>query len=143
VNKDIAPATPSAKRLGVIVWLVAAIAGTASIWWLTSSLNELTELARTDRAAAVALFKSRVLPAFILTVLVGVAGGVLLMRQGIQVLRAGEFPPPGMFALHDTPRKTGSGARTIGWLLASTGFLLAAIPLVILGVILWMLQRLH
>ena len=142
MNKDTVPATAGAKRLAVIVWLVAVIAGTAIIWWLTSSLNELTELARTDRTAAVALFKSRVLPAFILTVLVGVAGGVLLMRQGIQVLRAGEFPPPGMFTLHDTPRKTGNGARTIGWVLASTGLLLAAIPLVILAVIFWMLRRL-
>jgi hypothetical protein len=142
VKNDHAPATPGGRRLASIVWLVAAAAGAAIIWWLTSSIDELTELARTDRDAAIALFKSRVLPAFILTVLVGVAGGVLLMRQGIHVLRAGEFPPPGMLTIRDTPRTRGGAATAIGWLLAATGFLLAAIPAVILGVILWILRGL-
>ena len=142
MKNDHAPATPGARRLASIIWLVAAAAGAAIIWWLTSSLNELTELARTDRDAAIALFKSRVLPAFILTVLVGVAGGVLLMRQGIHVLRAGEFPPPGLLTLRDTPRTRDRVATAIGWLLAAAGFLLAAVPLLILAVILWILRQL-
>ncbi len=140
MNRDIVPATPGARRLALSIFLIAAVAGALAIWWLTASLNDLTELARTDPDAAIALFKRRVLPAFILTVLVGVAGGLLLMRQGIRVVRAGEFPPQGMFTIHDTPRQRGAAAKAIGWVLAVTGFLLAAVPLAVLALMFWILR---
>jgi hypothetical protein len=141
VNNDIVPATPGAKRLALIVWLIAASAGSIGVWWLTTFLNDLTELARTDRDAAIAIFKSRVMPAFVFTVLVGVAGGVMLLRQGLQVLRTGEFPPPGMFTVKDTIRTRGRSATVIGWLLAAVGLLLAAVPLAILAIVFWLLRR--
>ena len=140
VKDDVVPATPGARRAALVVFLVAATSGAFAIYWLTASLNDLTELGRSDPDAALALFKSRVLPAFIVTVLVGVAGGLLLMRQGIRVLRAGEFPPPGMWTLQDTPRQRGRVATTIGWLLSATGFLLAAVPLGVLALVLWLLR---
>jgi hypothetical protein len=136
------PGPPGATHPALISWILLAIAGSVVIWWLTSYLNDLTQLARTDHAAAVALFKSRVLPAFVITVAAGVAGGVLLIRQGLQVVRAREFPPDGMLMMRDTPRTHGRGAAAVGWLLAATGFLLAAVPLAMLGIILWLLRRL-
>jgi hypothetical protein len=140
VADDLVPATPRAGHAALVVWLVAAAAG-AAIWWITSSLDDLTELARTDRESAVALFRTRVLPAFVVTVLVGAAGGALLMRQGIRVLRAGEFPVPGMLLIRDTPTRRGGMAVAMGWLLAVTGFVLTAVPLTILGLIFWLLGR--
>jgi hypothetical protein len=136
------PHGPGATHRALTMWVIVAVAGSVIIWWLTSSLNDLTELARTDHSAAVALFKTRVLPAFVITVLVGVAGGVVLMRQGLQVVRARLFPPDGMLMIRDTPRTHGRAAVTIGWLLAATGFLLAAVPLAMLAIILWLLRRL-
>lgn len=124
-----------------MMWLVGIIAGSIAVWWLSSYLNDLTALARTDREAAIALFRSRVLPAFVLSVLAAVAGGVFLMRQGIQVVRAREFPTDGMYLVQDTARRRGRVARIIGWLLAITGFLLAAVPLAILAITLWLLRR--
>jgi hypothetical protein len=129
------------KRPALVVWLIVAIAGGFAVWWLTSYLYELTTLARTDRAAALALFKDRVLPAFVLTVTAAVAGGVLLMRQGLQIVRAGEFPSEGMRLTHETPRIHGRPAVAIGWLLATTGFLLAAVPLAILAVTFWLVRQ--
>ena len=55
----------------MIVWLVGATAGTIAVWWLSSYIESLTELGRTDRAAAAALFKSRVLPALWVVALAG------------------------------------------------------------------------
>jgi hypothetical protein len=133
---------PDPKRLALTIWVILALAGTAVIWWLMSYLNDLTELARTDHRAAIALFKSRVLPAFVITVLVGAVGGVLLIRQGLQVVRAREFPPRGMLMIRETPSTYGRGAVAVGWLLAGMGFLLAAVPLAMLAIILVLLRRL-
>ncbi len=77
IMQDFLPADPKARRLALIVWGVAAVAGTVAVWWLSSYLEALTELARTDRAASLALFRSRVLPALTAVVLVAVVCGAL------------------------------------------------------------------
>lgn len=138
---DVVHADPRAQRLVWTVLLLGAIAGAIAIWWTQSALEDLTTLAQTDRAAAIELFRTRVLPAFVITVLVGVVAGMMMMRQGLQILRAGEFPPPGMRTIADTPRRRGRTARVVGWLMSITGFLLAAIPLLILIIFLWLLRQ--
>jgi hypothetical protein len=138
--QDLLPADPRARRVAIAVWAVGAIAGTAAVWFLSSYLETLTELGRTDRDAALALFRSRVLPAFIVVVLVAVVTGALLLRQGLQIYRTGEFPPAGAKLIRPTPRRSGSTARAIGVVLAATGFLLAGIPLAILSIVFWMLR---
>jgi hypothetical protein len=138
--EDLLPADPKARRLALIIWAVGAVTGTVAVWWLSTYLESLTELARTDRAASLALFRSRVLPAFVAVVLVGVIGGALLLRQGLQIMRSAQFPLDGTRLIAPTPRRTGGVARAIGALLAFTGFLLAAVPLVVLSIILWLLR---
>lgn len=138
---DLLPADPRARRVAIVVWAAGAVAGTIAVWVLSSYLETLTELGRTDREAALALFRSRVLPAFIVVALVAVISGALLLRQGLQIYRTGEFPPAGAGLIRPTPRRTSSTARAIGAVLAATGFLLAAIPLAILSVIFWMLRN--
>lgn len=138
---DIVRADPGAQRLILIILLLGAIVGGIAIWWTQSALDELTTLAQTNRAAAIELFRTRVLPAFVITVLVGVVAGIMMMRQGLQILRTGEFPPPGMRMAADTPRRRGRPARIAGWVLSITGFLLAAIPLAILSIFLWLIRQ--
>ena len=136
---DLLPADPRARRLALIVWAGGAVAGTAAVWWLSSYLDTLTELARTDRDAAIELFRGRVLPALVVVVLVAVVSGALLLRQGLQIFRAAAFPPAGARLVRPTVRTTASAARAIGAFLAVTGFLLAAVPLAFLSAVLWML----
>jgi hypothetical protein len=129
------------QRMVWIMLLLGAVVGGVAIWWTQSALEDLTALAQTNRTAAIELFRTRVLPAFVITVLVGVVAGIMMMRQGLQILRAGEFPPPGMRTVADTPRQRGRIARVVGWLMSITGFLLAAIPLLILILFLWLLRQ--
>jgi hypothetical protein len=117
---DLLPVDPKARRLALIVWGVAAVAGTVAVWWLSSYLGALTELARTDRAASLALFRSRVLPALTAVVLVAVVCGALLLKQGLEIQR--------------------SNSRLIGAFMAFAGFLMAAVPLIVLSIVLWMLR---
>jgi hypothetical protein len=139
--QDLLPADPKARRLALAVWAAGAVAGTIAVWYLSSYLDTLSELGRTDREAALALFRSRVLPALAVVVLVAVVSGALLLRQGLQIYRTGEFPPSGAALIRTTPKRTGPAARAIGAVLAATGFLLAAVPLAILSLVLWMLRN--
>jgi hypothetical protein len=120
--QDFLPADPQARRLALIVWGIAAIAGSVAVWWLSSYLDSLTELARTDRAASLALFRSRVLPALMAVVAVAVVCGALLLKQGFEIQR------------------TNRSARVLGMIMAFAGFLMAAVPLIVLSVVLWMLR---
>jgi hypothetical protein len=120
--QDFLPADPKARRLALVVWGIAAVAGSAAVWWLSSYLESLTELARTDRAASLALFRSRVLPALMAVVLVAVVCGALLLKQGVEIQR------------------TNRSARMLGMIMAFAGFLMAAVPLIVLSVVLWMLR---
>ena len=81
---------PSAfsSRLALVGWAVAAIGGTAAVWWLSTYLESLTALAQTDRGAALELFRTRAMPALLLVVGVAVAAGAVLLRQGLQMARA-------------------------------------------------------
>ena len=137
---DSLPADPRARRLAVILWVVAATLGTAAVWWLSSYIESLTVLGRTDRDAAAALFKSRVLPALWAVALVSIVAGAVLARQGQQVLRAGRFPLDGARVVRDTSRQTAGSARIIGIVLMTAGVLMALLPLGVAGLVTWALR---
>ena len=75
-------------RLSLLFWTLAAVGGSVAVWWLSSYLETLTALAQTDRAAALALFRTRAMPALLVVVGVAVAAGAMLLRQGLQIARA-------------------------------------------------------
>jgi hypothetical protein len=112
------------SRPALIAWTIAAVAGTAAVWWLSSYLETLGDLARTDRAAALELFRTRAMPALLAVVLVAVGAGGMLLRQGLQIARGSD----------------GQG-RLLGRVLAAAGFLLAAVPLALISVVFWLLRR--
>ena len=90
------PTSPTARRVALIVWVIGAVVGSIAVWWLSSYLEELTTLAATDRPAALALFRTRAVPALVVVVAVAVASGAIPnMRRlephaEMQVLRVAE-----------------------------------------------------
>jgi hypothetical protein len=117
------PTNPTGRRLALIGWALGAVGGSAAVWWLSSYLETLTTLAQTDRAAALALFRTRAMPALLVVVGVAVAAGAVLLRQGLQIARA---EPEG---------------RLLGNIMAAAGILLAAVPLALISVVFWLLGR--
>ena len=103
---------------------MAAIGGTIAVWRLSSYLDTLTVLAETDRAAALELFRTGVLPALGAVVVVAVASGAVLLRRGLRLAQGPE-------------RQT----RAMGNVLAVAGFLMAALPLALITIVLWLLRR--
>jgi UPF0716 family protein affecting phage T7 exclusion len=124
------------NRRTLIVWAIAAVVGTVAVWWLRSYLNELTVLARTDRAAALELFRTRGLPALLGVVAIAVAAGATLMRQGLQLVNSASTAADR--GSRPAPRPP---AVVAGWLMASAGFVLAAVPLALASVVLWLIRR--
>ena len=118
------PTNSATRRLALIVWVIGAVAGSVAVWWLSSYLDTLTQLAATDRSAALALFRARALPALVVVVAVAVASGAVLLRRGLLLARG--------------PAREG---HLLGRLMAAAGFLLAAVPLALISVVFWLLRR--
>ena len=127
--------TPPGTRAALVAWAASGIAGTIAVLWLRSYLNGLIALAETDREAAMELFRSRAVPALIGIVAIAVAAGAVLMRQGLRLLNA----PPEESA--DPVERPQPGPRAMGWMMASAGFILAAVPLALLSIVFWMLRQ--
>jgi hypothetical protein len=130
------PADPRARRIAVIVWLIA-ILGTVAVWWLSTYVESLTELGKTDREAAAALFKSRVLPALWVVALISLGAGGVLARHGLVVLRTGRYPPDGSRVARDTVQRTGGTARAAGILLTTAGVFMAILPVAMVLFAMW------
>ena len=138
--QDFLPADPKARRQALVVFAVLAVAGTVAVWWMSSYLDTLTTLAQTDREASLHLFRTRVVPALAIVVLVAVVSGAMLARQGVVVVRTGQFPPPDAARIRDTRPQSGGAARIIGTILIVTGALMAIVPLLLLAFVLWTLR---
>ena len=108
----------------MVGWMLAALLGSVAVWWLSSYIEQLSRLAATDRDAALALFRTRALPALLVVVGVAVAAGAVLLRHGLRLARGGE------------PQ-----ARAVGNTIAVAGFVLAAVPLMLISVVFWVLAR--
>ena len=73
---------PDTRRTAYVVWIAAAVAGTAAVWWLSSYVDSLAVLARSDPEASFRLFRTRVLPALAVIVIVAIGAGAWLARYG-------------------------------------------------------------
>jgi hypothetical protein len=138
--QDFLPADPKARRQALILFGILAVAGTVAVWWMSSYLDTLTTLAQTDREASLHLFRTRIVPALGIVVLVAVLSGAMLARQGVVIVRTGQFPPPDTVVIRETRPHFGGPARMIGTLLVVTGALMAIVPLLLLAFVLWSLR---
>jgi hypothetical protein len=138
---DFLPADPRARRLAIIVWTVGAVVGTIAVWWVSGYVDQLTELGRTDRHAALGLFRTRVLPVLLIVVLISTVTGAMVLRYGLRMVHMGLFPPTTATLARPASQVVGKPARVIGAVIAASGFILAALPLVLLSMMLWMLRN--
>ena len=113
-----------ATRRRAIGWaLLAVLAGTACLLFLTSVLAELDGLAEHSPELATAR------AATILQVALAIGVGFALLAAGwiarlsTRILEAGQYPLPGARLTRDTRLRRGSAARRVAWL----GFVCAAV----------------
>jgi hypothetical protein len=123
------------SRTALIVWIVATAAGSVGVWYLSSYLEDLATLAETNPSAALSQFRSRALPALVAIVAIAVVAGATLMRQGLQIANQPAEDLPEIYR-----GRRNASARTVGMVLASAGFIVAAVPLALLSVVLWFLR---
>jgi hypothetical protein len=128
------PASSSDKRTAFIIWIVVFLVGSALVWWLSAYLDRLTAMGQTDREGALALFKSRALPALLAVVAIAVAAGAILLRQGLQMINAAREAA-------DPSHQPRASMRRLGSVLAVAGFVVAAVPLVFISLVFWLLLR--
>lgn len=127
------------RGLAVAAWFIVSSAGTFAVWRLSAYVESLTALARSDRAAATVLFRSRVLPAVGLIALISFVAGAALTRQGVIALRSGR-PAQDDGAGVDEADPEQRGARMIGLLFISAGILMALVPVALFAVMAWTLR---
>jgi hypothetical protein len=128
------------RRITLAVWTAVAVLGTIGVWWFSFYLDSLTAFAHVDREAALVQFRWRVLPVFIVLVIVAVVAGGVLVRHGLRIVRLGGILMPNSSGFADTadePRR----APIVGWILAVTGFLMAGVPLAMLSLLFWLVGR--
>lgn len=127
-------ADPAARRQALLVVVVGACIGALLIAAFERYRVPLKDwvLADPERGRAVLLL----LAALVLAPLF--AFSAYLWRLGEKVLRAREYPPPGLRVIRDTPVLTAEKAVSRGRLLKAlaAGFLVAAVAL---GALLWRL----
>ena len=127
------------RGLAIALWFATASAGTVAVWRLSAYIESLTALGRTDRGAAMSLFRSRVLPAVGAIALLSVIAGTVLARQGVVALRSGRLPQDdGAGVDEEDPARR--GARLVGVLFITAGVLMALLPLALFAVMAWSLR---
>jgi hypothetical protein len=134
-DRDIEPAKPAARRAAIASVAVAAVAGAPLVYFTRRYLAELTTIAERDPAAALAGFRTWVLPQVLVMALVGLSAGMWLAATGLRARRTGRFPQPGAWVLQDTPIRHGASAERIGTVLIAFGTVTAIVPLMLLVVL--------
>ena len=138
--EGLVPPSGRVKQLTLTVWTTIAVLGTIGVWRFSAYLDSLTALAHLDRAAALEQFRWRVLPVFILLVVVAVFAGGVLMRQGLRIVREGGLPVDDS-EHSDNPGRQSRRSPMIGRVLALAGFLMAGVPVAMLSLLFWLLGR--
>jgi hypothetical protein len=124
---------PGPASQGVLItWGVLAVLGTIGIVYVASYIETLTELGRTDRDAAAALFRTRVLPVLWIVALLALTAGTILSRQGLRLLRSGAG------GQRHRPVRPGTAGQAIGMVFTVAGAAMAILPLLGVCYLTWL-----
>ena len=129
------------RWIAVALIVAAVVVGAPILYATRNYLDRLTALAKTDPRAAIAGFRTWVLPQLVALFAIGLLGGLWCVPEGIRVCRAARYPLAGAWMLRDTRVRRGAAERGIGVWLLIIGVGLAGVPALALGVALMLLQR--
>jgi hypothetical protein len=138
---EVRRADPAVRRQAVLILVVGTILGALLIVGFQRYHIPIRDWIRSEPGASAqrANWALLLLAAFLIGPLLGLA--TYLWSLGGRVLRAREFPPPGLRVIRDTPVITGEGAISRGRLLKLLA-LGCGIASVALGLLLWRLASL-
>lgn len=116
-HTDIQPADAGARRITIILLLVAVVVCGGVYWLVQDQLREISELAATGETqlAGEELLKVLQLTLVGLTVS-GLLLGGYVVQSSLQILRSQRFPAPGVRVVRDTPIRRGRDAQRLGTL---------------------------
>ncbi|MDY0165218.1 MAG: hypothetical protein RBS80_01655 [Thermoguttaceae bacterium] len=135
---EIMRADPRQRKLAVFLILTIMAGGGIMLWWLDRRLDVIDRLAEENLPAAAEKALSLVVTAVVFMGVTLVGTGLYLFRLGVQINRAGRFPPPGMKVIRNTVVRTGARAE----LLANMA-LVASLLAVLVGTVgMWYVFRL-
>ena len=132
---DIQRADPSARRHAMTVLLVATPIGLLLIWLFQSRLPELERWLTEDAAATAMRLRLLALAVGGVAAVPTLIFAAKFWRQGELILVAGQFPPPGMRVVRDTPIVRGSHARARGRALQIVAVSLVVVDVVFVAIV--------
>ena len=138
---DIRRADPAYRRQIIIVLIVGVFVGALAIVGVEHFQSRLRDWILSDPGALPQRVKALVLVLGVFLVAPLLVFGVYCWSLGRRVLRAREFPPPGVRVIRDTVLITGERAAFRGRLLKVLA-LAFGIASVVLGLLLWRLALL-
>lgn len=106
MNEPVVRADPALRRRALILALVIAVAGGA---WVAGTASRLEADHSTEA------LQQWLLATIGVAVAVALAGGIPLLLLARQILKTGQFPPPGRRVLRDTPLRRGPAAMRMAW----------------------------
>ena len=109
----IVPADPKQRRLALLAVVAIVIGGVVALWWLDRRLDGIDRLVEENLPAAAERALSLVVKALVVMGVSLVGMGLYLFWLGVQINRAGQFPPPGMKVIRNTVVRTGPRARLL------------------------------
>ena len=129
-------ADPRTRRRAMVLVLCAMAAGLALIvWGLPRYKNYVEGL---DWQAALNTIRYTLAALFLLVL----PGGAYLFHLGGRVMKAGQYPPPGMKVFRDTAITTGSAARRRAVSILVLAALMMGLGLCGAGYVFWVFPRL-
>lgn len=107
------PADAKQRRLALLAVMAIVLGGAIALWWLDRRLDVIDRLAEENVPAAADGALSLVVKALAVLGVSLVGMGLYLFRLGVQINRAGRFPPPGMKVIRNTVVRTGARAQLL------------------------------
>lgn len=128
-------ADPRLRKRAIIVILTTALVGVLYLYWLSGFLHEVELLSMTDWKAAIEKLWPPLLATIVAVLCSSGAVAGILTYLAVRVYRTGQYPPPGIRVLWDTPLRTGRAATV-----AATLILILAVAAIVYGALtIWLI----
>ena len=125
-------ADPAYRRKMVLALIVLAVLGGAALILTKSVLDGIEALAAVDPDAAIQKIKGLIVGIIAVNAVLSSVFGLWFVLLAVRVFRSGQFPPPGMKVVRDTPIRTGKKAKVAGAALSGAAVLVLSTNLIVI-----------